>query len=75
MKLARDNMNTQEQLAELIKEYRDQCLWFLRADYFPETPEESRSVLNLIARYGNRDAFTRAQMIKSWLSHDSRATS
>lgn len=69
------NPNTQEQLGALINEYRDQCLWFLRPDYFPMTPEEARRVLDLIARYGDRAGYKRACEIRSWLLRDSKATS
>ena len=68
-------MNTQKQLAALINEYRDQCLWFLLPDYYPTTAEESLRVLDLIARYGDRAGYQRACEIRSWLSLDSKATS
>ena len=45
--------NVQEQLTALVEEYRDRCLWFLRPDYMPSTPEETRQVLDLIERYGD----------------------
>jgi hypothetical protein len=65
-------MDVQKQIVALIDEYRDRCLWFLRPDYFPKTPEESQRVLDLIVRYGDRAAFTRVNEIKAWLSRDSK---
>jgi hypothetical protein len=68
-------MSVPEHVAALIEEYRDRCLWFLRPDYFPTTPEEIERVLALIERYGDRAAYERAEEIKAWLRHDSRARS
>ena len=68
-------MNIPEQMATLVEEYRDRCLWFLRPDYSPTTPEEMRHVLELIERYGDRAAFERAEEIKAWLSPHSKAIS
>jgi hypothetical protein len=59
--------DVQQKLAELVEEYRDRCLWFLRADYMPETPEEARRVLDLIERYGDRAGYRRAEEIKACL--------
>ena len=59
--------DVQKKLADLIEEYRDRCLWFLRADYMPTTPEEARRVLDLIERYGDRAGYRRAEEIKAWL--------
>lgn len=60
-------MDVQQQLVDLIEEYRDRCLWFLRPDYLPGTPEEARRVLDLIERYGDRAGYRRAEEIKAWL--------
>lgn len=57
----------QKKLAELIEEYRDRCLWFLRPDYVPQTPEEVRRVLDLIEQYGDLAGYRRAEDLKSWL--------
>ncbi|MEI7902860.1 MAG: hypothetical protein WCK89_21650 [bacterium] len=57
----------QNKVAELIEEYRDRCLWFMRADYMPSTPEEVRRVLDLIVRYGDRESYRRAEEIKACL--------
>jgi len=62
-------------LRELVDEYRDRCLWFLRRDYYPATTEEAQRVLDAIQRHGNRDGFRRAARIRQWLSLPSSATS
>ena len=51
----------------LVDEYRDQCLWFLRPDFYPRTLEERLRVLDTIQRYGDRNAFLRAAEARQWL--------
>ena len=68
-------MRWQEAIRELIDEYRDRCLWFLRSDYYPTSPEEAEEVLQYIERYGDLGAFRRAARIRPWLSPHSSATS
>jgi len=68
-------MNASEQFAVLVEQYRDRCLWFLRPDYVPETPEEMMHVLDLIERYGDRAGYQRAEEIRAWLSRGSKAIS
>jgi hypothetical protein len=60
---------------ELVEDYRDRCLWFLRQDYVPRTPDEILRVLEMIERYGDRAAYRRAQEIREWLSQPSRQES
>jgi hypothetical protein len=43
-------------LALLIEEYRDRCLWFLRPDFMPTTDEQILRTLHQIERYGDRAA-------------------
>jgi hypothetical protein len=62
-------------LRELVDEFRERCLWFLRHDYYPATIEEAQRVLDAIQRHGNRDGFRRAARIRQWLSLPSSATS
>ena len=69
------SLETDTALRELVDEYRDRCLWFLRRDYYPATAEEARGVLDSIQRHGDRDGFRRAARIRQWLSHSSSATS
>jgi hypothetical protein len=59
----------------LIDEYRDRCLWFLRQDYYPSTPEQQEQVLTFIERYGDAAGWRRARELRSWLSHRSSGTS
>ncbi len=59
--------DVQKKLADLIEEYRGRCLWFMRPDYMPGTPEEVRRVLDLIERYGDRAGYRRAEEIKACL--------
>jgi hypothetical protein len=68
-------MRWREAIRELVDAYRDRCLWFLRRDYYPETPEEAEQVLRYIEQYGDLEAFKRAARIRPWLSHPSSATS
>jgi hypothetical protein len=65
----------QEAIRELIDKYRDRCLWFLRSDYYPATPEEAEQVLQYIERYGDLEAFRRAARIRPRLSPRSSAKS
>ena len=61
------NVQQQMKLTELIEKYRDRCLWFLRPDYYPRTPEETRRVLDFIERYGDMAGYRQAEEIKQWL--------
>jgi hypothetical protein len=67
--------NVQQSVAELVEDYRAQCLWFLRPDYMPATREEILQTLALVERYGDRAAYQRAERIKSWLSRDTKPQS
>jgi hypothetical protein len=60
---------------ELTDEYRQQCLWFLRADYYPATPAEALRVLGYIERRGDLEAFRKVAPLKQWLSRNSNARS
>jgi hypothetical protein len=62
-------------LRDLVDEYRDRCLWFLRRDYYPATRDEALRVLEAIQRHGTVEAFRRAAEIQSWLSPPSSVTS
>jgi hypothetical protein len=59
----------------LVDDYRDRCLWFLRADYYPEGPEDMLRTLDYIERHGDRQAYLRAAEIRKWLSRRSSASS
>ena len=34
---------TLRKVNELVDEYRSQCLWFLRKDYYPRTTSDARA--------------------------------
>lgn len=59
----------------LVDDYRTRCLWFLRPDYYPETPAQRLRVLDYVQRYGDRDAHVRAASLRQWLSQTSSADS
>ena len=58
----------EEAVKVLVDEYRVRCLWFLRADYYPMTREARLRVLDYVQRYGDRDAYVRAAVLRQWLS-------
>jgi len=62
-------------IRELVDRYRAQCLWFLRADYYPQTLDEVNRVLQLIEQHGDVDALHRIAAVRQWLSLRSSATS
>jgi hypothetical protein len=70
--------NTEQAMArvrELVDEYRATCLWFLREDYYPRTPEEALRVLKAIGRHGDVRAFQKAEEVRRWLSPGSSSRS
>jgi hypothetical protein len=52
----------------LVDEYRAQCLWFLRQDFYPASRAERLRALAYIQRHGDRAAFIRASELRRWLS-------
>lgn len=63
-------IDVSKRVVNLVEEYRDRCLWFLRPDYMPTTTDEILRTLELIERYGDRAVYPRAEEIKAWLSRD-----
>lgn len=63
------------ELRRLVDEYRSSCLWFLRADLYPETPEQALRVLRQIERHADREGFVRAARIRQSLSPPSSGPS
>jgi hypothetical protein len=59
------------QVNQLVDTYRDQCLWFLWADYYPTDLQETPRTLDYIRRYGDQEAFRKAGELYQWLSADS----
>jgi hypothetical protein len=64
-----------ERVRELVDEYRSRCLWFLRKDFYPATPEEACRTLEQIERHGDLAAFKKAAPLRQWLSQHSSAKS
>lgn len=62
-----------EATRQLVDEYRARCLWYLRKDYYPDTPEEMVRVLSAIEKHGDAEAFRRAGEIRQWLLRNSSA--
>lgn len=58
-----------------VDAYRVSCLWFLDPGYYPSTPAEIESVIRLIERHGDRQAFVRAAQFRQWLSPHFNQTS
>jgi len=55
------------EVAALVAEYRSKALWFLRPDYTPATNEEALRILDLVERYGDKEAFHRSRRLRQWL--------
>ncbi len=64
-----------QQVNQLVDEYRDRCLWFLRKDYYPTDLQEVLRTLDYIRRYGDREAFRKAGTLYQSLSRDSERPS
>lgn len=67
--------NALARVRELVMQYRAQCLWFLRSDYFPASHDDIIQVLDYIQRYGDLNGFRRAGELKQWLLRNSNAVS
>lgn len=63
------------EIEELVEEYRDRCLWFLRRDFTPRNAEEALRILDLIDRYGDRACFQRTHRLRRWLQLPTSAES
>ncbi len=59
----------------LVDEYRTRCLWFLREDYYPQTPADALRVLEYIERHGDVEAFRKAATLRQWLLQNFSAPS
>jgi len=63
--------DVRRQVNQLVDAYRDRCLWFLRADYYPTDVADVLRTLDYIRRYGDQEAFRKAGELHQWLSQDS----
>jgi len=52
----------------LIQEYRIQCLWFLKEDFYPSSMEQVDQVLKYIEQHADRKGFVKARHLRQWLS-------
>lgn len=59
----------------LIDEYRARCLWYLREDYYPQTPEDACRTLEAIEKHGDVVAFKKAAELRQWLLRNSNERS
>lgn len=73
--MSRSPACSNEEFRRFVDQYRARCLWFLREDYYPQTPAEREEVLRQIAQHGDRAAFLRVAQFRTWLSQSSSATS
>ena len=53
----------QTEIARFIEANRARALWFLAPDYLPQTPAETRRVLQQIAARGDRKIWIEARQL------------
>ena len=59
----------------LIKQCRNQCLWFMREDCLPTDRAGLLRFMRSIENSGTRDAYIQARNIEQWLLQDSKKMS
>ena len=57
------NEELRREIWEFMDENRARALWWMRADYYPQTSEDARDVLRRIAARGDRALFVRAMTL------------
>ena len=62
-------------IRRLVDRYRAECLWFLRVDYYPQSPEEVERVLRQIEQHGDLEALGQLASVRQWLSPPSSVPS
>jgi hypothetical protein len=67
--------NAMREIHSLVDEYRAQCLWYLRKDYYPDSVDSALRVLQAIENHGDVTAFKKAATLRQWLSQHSNAPS
>lgn len=70
-KMTEEETDIATRIDRLVDEYRTQCLWFLRRDFYPRTREQQLRVLGYIQRHGDRNAYSKASEARRWLSQKS----
>jgi hypothetical protein len=73
--LSEDLAAVMQKVRVLVDEYRTRCLWYLREDYYPQTPAEACRVLESIEKHGDVIAFRKAAKLRQWLSRISNERS
>jgi len=68
-------VHVEKAVNELVDVYRIRCMWFLRPDFYPSTPQERLYVRDQVQRHGDREAYLKAAALRRWLSQPSSATS
>ena len=64
-----------ELIDRMVDEYRDQALWFLRPDYYPQTDAERLQVLDYIEQRSDLPTFRRVAAARECLLRTSNARS
>ncbi len=70
-----DQRKVWEDVARLVAEHRDRCLWFLAPDFQPTDDQSAIRALRYIERYGDKAAFEQARTLRTWLQQHSSANS
>jgi len=70
-----DRTAVMEEVALLVAEQRDRCLWFLAPNFQPTDEQSAMRALRYIERYGDKAAFERARTLRTWLQQHSSAGS
>ena len=70
-----DKEKLMQNVNALVDEYRTVCLWFLREDYYPQTPADALRILEYIERHGDVKAFRKAATLRQWLLQNFSAPS
>ncbi|OGB95326.1 MAG: hypothetical protein A2Z31_02555 [candidate division NC10 bacterium RBG_16_65_8] len=70
-----DRTTVMEEVALLVAEHRDRCLWFLAPNFQPTDDQSAMRALRYIERYGGKAAFERARTLRTWLQQHSSADS
>ncbi len=64
-----------EQAHALIRDCRNQCLWFMREDYLPTDRTGLLRCMRSIENSGTRETYIQARNIEQWLLQDSKKIS
>lgn len=57
-----------QRFATFLEIHRETSLWYVRADYLPQTPDEQLRILQAIQRRCDLAAFKEAGVLSAWLS-------